>query len=185
MAVDLWGLCRRVVALYMGLLASACAAARITPVGNFGDLDATMTTVALAPQGGLFADLVGFDLAQRGCTIIDTGGTLALLVLMQKSAAELEAPEVMQGLAQRGIQAVLSIDKVAGEDQGPDLARAREQATSPVAELGGIDWQNRWGKRSPVEAAHEIASALAKQLCQSTDAAPSDPSREATENPAP
>lgn len=185
MAVDPGVFCRRMVVLWMGLLAGACAAARITPVGNFGDLNRPITTVALGPKGGLFADLVGFDLAQGGCTIIDTGGTLALLVLMHKSAAELEEPEVMQALAQRGIHAVLTIEMVEGKDHVPDAVQARVQTTSPAAELGGIDWRNRWGRRSAVEAAHEIAGALVKQLCQATDEAQSGPSSEVGENPAP
>jgi hypothetical protein len=175
MAVDLWGFCRRPVALCMAMLASACAAARHTPVGHVEPLDRPITTIALAPQGGLFGDLVGFELAQRGCTVIDTGSTLALLVLMQQSAAALEEPEVMQALARRGIHAVLTIETVEGEDHAPDAVQARVRTTSPVAALGGVDWQNRWGRRSPVMAAYEIAAGLATQLCHSTAEAESGP----------
>jgi hypothetical protein len=179
--LDLGGFCRCLVALWVGVLTSGCAAARLTPVGHLSDLDRPMTTVALAPQGGLFADLVGFELAQRGCTVIDTGGTLALLVLMHKSAAALDAPEVMPALAQRGIDAVLTIETVPGKDHAPEAVQARLRTTSPATELGGVDWRNRWGRRSPIIAAGEIAAALAEHLCKSPAEAPSRPSADAAE----
>jgi hypothetical protein len=185
MIVKSEGFCWRMLVCCVAWVATGCAAARITPVGNLGVIDQPVTTVALAPQGGLFADLVGFELAQRGCKIIDTGGTLVLLLLMHKNEAEMEEPEVMHALAQRDIHAVLTIDKVEGQDHLPDAVQARVQTTSPPAALGGFDWHNRWGRRSPVEAAHEIAAALVNQLCKSTDEAQRRSPSESSENPAP
>jgi hypothetical protein len=185
MIVDVEDFCWRMLVCCVVWVATGCAAARITPVGNWGAIDQPIMTVALAPRGGLFADLVGFDLTQRGCKIIDTGGTLALLLLKHKSEADMEEPEVMLALARRGIHALLTIDKVEGQDHLPDAVQVRVRTTSPPAALGGFDWQNRWGRRSPVEAAHEIAGALVKQLCKSTDEAQSRSHSEATEKPVP
>jgi hypothetical protein len=154
-------------------------------VGDLGAIDQPISTVALAPQGGLFADLVGFNLTQGGCRIIDTGGTLTLLLLIHKNAAEVHEPGVIQALAQHGIHALLTIENVEGQDRSPDAAQARVQRTSPPAMLGGLDWQNRWGRRSSVEAAHEIASALVNPLCKSPDEAQSGSHSEAAEKPVP
>jgi hypothetical protein len=185
MIVDSGGFCWRLLVSCVVWLATGCATVRITPVGDLAAIDLPISTVALAPQGGLFADLVGFDLRQGGCRIIDTGGTLTLLLMMHKSAAEIYEPEVIQALAQHGIQALLTIENVEGQDRSPDAAQARVQTTSPATMLGGLNWQNRWGRRGPVEAAHEIASALVDHLCKSPDEAQSGSHSDARESPAP
>jgi hypothetical protein len=154
---------RLLVVLSLLWLLDGCAAGRVTPVGRFPSIDTPLRTIALAPNAGIFADVIGIELAGRGYTIVDTGATLALLVLMQKSQHELLSPEVMAELKAHGIDAVLVVQKTDGKDGLPQTAQIRLHSTAPVADIGGVDWQNSWIRRGLLESAQEIAAAVTQE----------------------
>jgi hypothetical protein len=148
--------------LCLVLFLSGCSAARLTPVGSWQPLDPALKTIAIAPSGGIFADLIGMELSGQGYTIIDSGSTLALLILTQKSVDDLFSPQVLSILKQRGIDAVLEVQKVDGNDGLPQTVHMRLHGTEGLAEVGGIDWQNSWIRRGTLESAQEIAAALVR-----------------------
>ena len=154
---------RLLVVLSLLWLLDGCAAGRVMPVGRFPSIDPPLKSIALAPSGGIFADVIGIELAGRGYTIVDTGATLALLVLMQKSQHDLLSPEVMGQFKERGIDAVLVVQKTDGKDGLPQTAQIRLHSTAPVADMGGIDWQNSWIRRGTLESAQEIAAAMSQE----------------------
>jgi hypothetical protein len=141
-----------------------CAAGRVIPVGHFQSMDPPLQTIALAPSGGIFADVIGIELAAQGYTIVDTGATLGFLVLMQKTQEDLFTPEVMAKLKERGIDAVLVVQKVDGKDGLPQTAQIRLQGTELLADMGGVDWENSWIRRGMLEAAQEIATAMRQDV---------------------
>jgi hypothetical protein len=150
------------VAVFLVVQLSGCTAGRVIPVGSFRSLEPPLKTIALAPSGAIFADLIGVALSEQGYTIIDSGATLALLVLMQQSADDLLSPQVSGMLKERGVDAVLVVQKVAAEDGLPQIVHVRLYSTDQMAEVGGIDWKNSWSRRSVWEAAQEIATAMAQ-----------------------
>jgi hypothetical protein len=127
-----------------------------------------LTTIALAPNGGIFADLIGAELAAQGYTIIDTGATLALLVFTHMVQDDILDPDLMAMLKGRGIDAVLIVRKVDDTDRLPQTVHMRLHSTATMADVGGVDWQNSWFRRGMLESAQEIAAAM------STDARASD-----------
>jgi hypothetical protein len=135
----------------------------VIAVGRFQSIDPPLQTMALAPSGGIFADVIGIELAAQGYTIVDTGSTLALLVSMQKTQDDLFTPEVMAKLRERGIDAVLVAQKVDGKDGLPQTAQTRLHSTKLLADVGGIDWENRWIRRGVLESAQEIAAAMSQE----------------------
>jgi hypothetical protein len=143
-------------------LLSGCSAARLTPVGTWQPRDTAFKTIAMAPSGGAFADLIGIELAGRGYTIFDSGSTLALLMLLQKGAEDPLSPPILGMLKQRGIDAVLAVQKVDGEDGLPQTVQIRLYSTDRVVNVGGLDWQNSWIRRGTLESAQEIAAALVR-----------------------
>jgi hypothetical protein len=153
---------RPLLVLSLVWLLDACAAGRVTPVGRFQAIDPALKMIALAPSGGIFADVIGIQLSGQGYTIVDTGATAALLVLMQKAQDELFSPEVMSRLKERGIDAVLVVRKVDGEDGLPQTVQIRLHSTEPVADIGGVDWENGWVRRGMLESAQEIATAMSQ-----------------------
>jgi hypothetical protein len=155
-------LVRALLMLCLVLLLNGCAASRVTPVGRFHSIEPPLTRIALAPNGGTFADLLGMELAGQGYTIVDTGSTLALLVFMQKTPDDLLSPQVMAMLKQRGIDAVLVVQKVDGKNGPLQTVHIRLYSTEQVAEIGGIDWENGWIRLGVLEAAEEIATAMGK-----------------------
>ena len=155
-------LVRALPALCLVLLLSGCASGRVTPVGRFQSIAPQLTSIAFAPNGGTFADLIGMALAREGYTIVDTGSTLALLIFMQKTPDDLLSPQVMAMLKQRGIDAVLVVQKVDGKDGLPQTVHMRLHSTEPLAEIGGVDWENGWIRLGVLEAAEEIATAMGK-----------------------
>jgi hypothetical protein len=153
---------RWIVAVFLAAHVSGCTAARVIPVGSFQSIESPPKTIALAPSGAVFADLIGVALAEQGYTIIDSGATLALLMLMQQSADDLLSPQVLSMLKERGVDAVLLVPRVAAEDGLPESVHVRLYSTDEMAEVGGIDWQNSWRRRGVWEAAQEIATAMAQ-----------------------
>jgi hypothetical protein len=151
------------VALSLLWLLDGCAAGRVMSVGRFPAIDPPLKTIALAPNGGIFADVVGIELAGRGYTIVDTGATWALLLLMQQTQEALFSPEVMARLKEHGIDAVLVVQKTDGKDGLPQTVHMRLHSTQSLAEVGGVDWQNSWIRRGVLESAQEIAAAISQE----------------------
>jgi hypothetical protein len=150
----------RLLVLAVVWLLLGCAAHRVVSVGRFPTIDPPLKTIALAPSGGIFADVIGIELSARGYTIADTGTTLALLVMMHKTPDDLFMPEVMAKLKDRGIDAILTVQKTDGEDGLPQTVQIRLYGTEPVADLGGVAWRNGWIRRGVLESAQEIARAM-------------------------
>ena len=155
---------RLLVVLSLLWLFYGCAVSRVMPVGHFPSIDLPLKTIALAPSGGIFADIIGIELAGRGYTIVDTGATLAFLTLMQKNPHDLFSPEIMAKLKQHGIDAVLVVQKTDGKDGLPQTAQLRLHSTAPVADMGGVDWHNSWIRRGTLESAQEIAAAMTLEV---------------------
>ena len=146
------------------LLLNGCAAGWGIPVGRFQPMDPPLKTIALAPNGGIFADLIGIELSEQGYAIVDTGATLALLVFMQRTQADLLSPEIMAMFKGRGIDAVLVVQKVDGTDGLPQTVHMRLYSTTTSAEVGGFEWENSWIRRGVLESAQAIAAATSKGL---------------------
>jgi len=155
-------LARAFLVLCSVLFLSGCASGRVTPVGRLQSIAPQLTRIALAPNGGTFADLIGMVLAEQGYRIVDTGATLGLLVLMQKTPHDLLSPQVMTMLKQRGIDAVLVVQRVDGKDGLPQTVHMRLHSTEQMAEMGGVDWKNGWIRLGVLEAAEDIAAAMGK-----------------------
>lgn len=155
--------CRvQILMLLLVLLLNGCLTSRAIPVGRFQSIDPPLKSFALAPNGGIFADFIGIALSGQGYTIVDTGATLALLVLMQRPQADLLSPEVMAQLEARGMDAVLVVQKADGEDGLPQTVQVRLHSTAQKADVGGVDWKNGWIRRGMLESTQEIAAALCK-----------------------
>lgn len=159
----------RLLALLLLLQGSGCTAGRVLAVGNFQALDPPPKTIALAPQGGVFADLIGMALAEEGYGIIDTGATAALLVLLQTSADDLLSPQSLGIFKERGIDAVLVTRKVDGKDGLPQTVHIYLYRTDRTVEVGGIEWQNSWVRRGSLEAAQEIVAAIVRHSKSSSE----------------
>ena len=154
---------RLLVGLSLVWLLNGCATGRVVAVGLFPSIDPPLKTIALAPNGGIFADVLGIQLAGQGYTIVDTGGTLALLVLMQKTPESLFSREVMARFKEHGIDAVLVAQKTDGNDGLPQTVQIRLHRTESVVDMGGVDWQNSWIRRGLLESAQEIAAAMSQE----------------------
>ena len=129
----------------------------------------------MAPGGGLLADAVAVELANRGFTVIDPATTSNLLIRLNVTEIEVAQPEGLAKLNTQGIDAYLVVRAAGGSDGRPESASARMNSTQTGQVLAGVTWQNGWGGRagSPAdrvmrknlsEAANEIASALAQRV---------------------
>jgi len=148
--------------LALAMQVSGCTAGRIVPVGTLRSVAPPLKAVALAPDGGVFADLIGMTLEEHGFIIIDTGATAALLVLTQRRATDLLQAQGFEMLRGRGVDAILVVDRVNARDGLPQTVRIRLHSTETKDEIGGVDWENSWIRRGVLEAAQEIAQAIAE-----------------------
>jgi hypothetical protein len=149
-----------VLTLALVWLLNGCASSRAISGGQLPSIQPALTTIALAPSGGIFADLIGIALAAKGYTIMDTGATLALLVLRHMPEADILDPAVMVMLKARGVDAILVAQKADGTDGLPQTVRVRLYSTASMTEIGGVDWENGWFRRGVLESAQEVAAAL-------------------------
>lgn len=159
--------------LTLALLLSltACLSWRVTLVSGPAPRDGPLDTIALAPAHERFTDLIGFALAEGGYTIIDTGMTLALLVLLQVRQEKILTPQVMAAFQQRGIDAVLTVNRVEHADHLPEQATAHLYSTRHGQMLCQVEWHAGWRHAGSVEATREIASMIVKCLERPSDSA--------------
>lgn len=167
---------RNIVAALCALIVLAgCGTSKISMAPVAGTAKHQVKTVAFMPGGGLLADAVGVELANRGMTVIDSASTSSLMVRLNLNEVEITRPEGLAKLAQQGIDAVLIVRAGAGEDRRPESASARMNSTTTGQMLAGVTWQNGWGgapgspadrtmRKGTSEAATEIAQALISRV---------------------
>ena len=85
---------------------------RVMPVGHFPSIDPPFKTIALAPSGGIFADVIGIELAgtglhdrryRRHAGLVDADA--------KKPGMICSAQRIMAKLKEHGIDAVLVVQK--------------------------------------------------------------------------
>jgi hypothetical protein len=167
----------RVISLFLAYSLVACAGSRISTVslGDGRKVDHPVKTIAMAPSGGLFADAIAVELANRGFHVIDTAQTSQLLVRLNLNEVEVTQPQNLARLRDGGIDAYLSARAAAGYDGRPQSASVRVNSTYNGTIIAGLSWQNGWGgmagsmadrtmRKDLVQAAIEIAEELTKRL---------------------
>ena len=148
-----------------------CASSGVSMMPVTGKVSHPVKAIALTPDGGLLADLVGVLLSNRGFIVIDSASTSKLMVRLNLNEVEIARPEGLAKLKDQGIDAFLTVRSVAEYDQQPQSASAIVNSTHTGQVIAGISWQNDWGRQAGsianrtmrkglVEAAAEIAEAL-------------------------
>jgi hypothetical protein len=133
--------------------------------------------IAFAPGGGVLADAIGVELANRGFTVIDSSSTSNLMMRLNLDEIEIATPQGLNKLRERGVDAVLVVRSAGGKDDNPQSASARMNSTQNGQVLAGVTWQNGFGgqagsvadrvmRKGLTEAAAEIANALAQRVRQ-------------------
>ncbi|MCX7361242.1 MAG: hypothetical protein NTV97_05110 [Alphaproteobacteria bacterium] len=169
-----------VVAISFALLLSGCGGTKIStlPATPAETLSSPVRVIALAPNGGLLADAVGVELANRGYTVVDAADTSSMMVRFNMNEVEVQRPENLRKFRGQGIDAFLNVRASgAAYDGQPQGASARVVSTETGKLLAGVTWQNAWGgqmgsiadrtmRKGLNEAATEIANALAASLAR-------------------
>ena len=156
------------------LLLAGCAGSRVSRMHVDAPIH-SVSTIALAPSGGLLADAIGVELFNRGITVIDTHATSQMLVRLNLSEVEIMRPQHLSSLRDEKIDAYLSARSAAGMDGRPQSASVRLNSTHTGQILAGVTWQNGWGgmhgsiadrlmRKDLNQAAQDIARELMKQL---------------------
>ncbi len=157
------------------MLLTSCGGSKIStvPVASAGGQN--IHSIALAPNGGLLADAVGVELANRGYEIIDSASTSSMMVRLNMNEVEVQRPENLAKLKAQGIDAFLSVRASGAYDGQPQGASARVVSTATGRLIAGVTWQNAWGgqagsiadrtmRKGLNEASVEIANALAAAM---------------------
>ena len=163
------------LAVFLTALLGGCASSKLSSMPVASQAKHAVKVIAFAPGGGLLADAVGVELANRGFTVIDSSSTSSMLVRLNLNEVEITRPEGLSKLKEQGIDAFLTVRSGGGYDQQPQSASARMNSTHTGQVLAGVTWQNGFGGQagSPVdrlmrkglsEAATEIAVALTDRV---------------------
>jgi hypothetical protein len=113
------------------LMLSACSGSRVSQtIRPSGPVSHPLRSIALAPSGGILADAIGVELANRGYVIVDTQQTSALMVRFNAtSELELLTPQSLGGFREQGIDAVLVVKAAFSRDDLPQSASVRLNST--------------------------------------------------------
>jgi len=166
---------RFALALASAILLAGCASSKVSSVSTTNQTKHSVKVIAFAPGGGLLADAVGVELANRGFTIIDSTTTSSMMVRLNLNEIEIARPEGLAKFKEQGIDAVLVVRAGGGYDQQPQSASARMNSTSTGQVIAGVTWQNGFGgaagspadrlmRKGLHEAAVEISNALAERV---------------------
>lgn len=161
------------------LLSTACAGASVSSPTSLRPLPEPVSSIALAPSGGVMADAIGNELFNQGFQVIDTQETSNFLVRLNLSELEVLQPKSLSLLREQGITAFLQVRGGAGYDGRPQSVTVRVVSTRTGELIGGANWQNGKGgmqgsmadnimRADVVEAAKKIGDALAPQLRRAT-----------------
>jgi hypothetical protein len=154
---------------------AACGGTKISALPVAKSNAMAIHSIALAPTGGLLADAVGIELANRGYNIVDSATVTSMMVRLNMNELEVQRPESLAKLKAQGIDAFLSVKSSGANDGQPQGASARVTSTDGGRLIAGVTWQNAWGgrvgsiadrtmRKGLNEAAVEIADALIKSL---------------------
>ena len=166
---------RSLLAALSVTLLSACASSKVSTNSTPNQIKALVKVIAFAPGGGLLADAVGVELANRGFTIIDSATTSTMMIRLNLNEIEIARPEGLAKFKTQGIDAMLIVRAGGGYDQQPQSASARMTNTSTGQIIAGVTWQNGFGgaagspadrimRKGLNEAAIEIANALSERI---------------------
>lgn len=155
------------------MLLCACGGSKVTKVGS--PSSEPIKVIALDQGGGLFADAVGIQLANKGYVVLDTATTARLVMRLNLNEIEVNTPQGLGKMAEEGVDAYLVVKGAAGHDGQPESASARVSSTRSGRILAGVTWQNGWGgqagsmadrtmRKGVNEAAEEIAGALGEAI---------------------
>jgi hypothetical protein len=168
---------RRLIITSLAILPflGACASSKISSAPVANQAKHNVRSIAFMPGGGLLADAVGVELANRGLTVIDSASTSSMMIRLNLNEIEITRPEGLAKFKEQGIDAVLVVRGGGGYDQLPQSATARMNSTHNGQVLAGVTWQNGFGgmagspadrvmRRGLSDAANEIASALMERI---------------------
>lgn len=161
------------VSALLSLFLIACASSKITSLPASGRPAHAVKSIAVEPEGKLLADAVAVELGGRGFTIIDHATTSRLMARLNLNEIDFTRREGLAKLRAEGIDALLSVRAMGGYDNQPENATATFTSTHTGNLITAITWQNAragqagsWADRNArkglIEAASEIADALAK-----------------------
>jgi hypothetical protein len=144
----------------------ACGSARLRVPEALPPLPHTVDTIALAPNGGVFADQIGLELFSQGFQIVGTNATTNTMVRSGIVELELFEPRSLRILRERGIDAVLLAQTTYSRITGmPETAAVRVQSTVDGTVLAGATWfDTRDRALMNADAGKRIGKALAEML---------------------
>jgi hypothetical protein len=161
--------------LLLVMLLSGCASSKLSSIPVSDQGVRTVNAIAFMPGGGLVADAVGVELANRGFTIIDSATVSSMMVRLNLNEVEIIKPEGLAKLKDQGIDAVLSVRAAGSYDSQPQSVSARMNSTLNGKVIAGVTWQNGYGcapgspcdrmwRKGLTDVASEIADALAQRV---------------------
>jgi hypothetical protein len=155
------------------LALGACSFARVSATGSGSPV--AVKTIAMMPGGGLMADAVAVELANKGFTILDPASTTSLITRVNAKEIETGHPESLSKIRAQGVDAILQVRAAVSSDGEPQSASARMTSTHNSMLIAGVTWQNarageegsiadRTVKKGLSDAAAQIANELASRL---------------------
>jgi len=152
-----------------------CASSQVSQTSQRPYAGPKPSSIALSPGGGVLGEAIGLELFNRGYTVVDPDETARMVGRSDLSEFEISQAAGLSALRDKGIDALLVVKSVAGNDGRPQSATARLTATNDGQIISAVTWQNGWGgaegspadrtmRKDVAEAAREIVNALSSHL---------------------
>lgn len=163
-------LARFFCAISVAYMLAACGSASVSMAPAVVQSGHPVKVIAFASGGGVLADAVAVELANRGFTVVDPGSTSGLIARMGLTEFEVSMPIGLARLKEQGIDAYLTIRSAGGSEGSPASASARITSTHNGQVLGGLTWQNGWGGQEGSPADRVMRSGLTQAASQIAEA---------------
>jgi hypothetical protein len=163
---------RTMVFVTIALGISGCSFSRVNSSGSGSVIP--VKVIAVMP-GGLIADAVAVELANKGFTIVDASATTNRVRRENTRETEIIEPESIAQLRSRGVDAIVQVRSTTDRRANLVSATARMTSAHNSALLAAVSWQNanagevgsiadRTVKKGVSDAAADIANELVARV---------------------
>ena len=115
-----------------------CSGSKVTLLSSARPRTTPISTIALAPSGGVLADGIGLSLLNYDVTVFDTQQTSNLMIRYNLNEVEVMEPQGLAVIAAQGVDAILVVRSVAGYDDKPQSASVRLIHTTDGRLVGSV-----------------------------------------------
>ena len=164
-----------ILILSLILTAAGCAGARLTEMIQTPYSGPPVRSIAIDPRCGVMGEEIAMHLNRGNLRVFDSDQTIQIARRVGIDEYHINSPEGLEGLRNKGVDALLIVKTMIGWDGKPQIVTARLINTHTSEVITSLSWENGWGgefgsvadrtmRKSVPEAARQISVSLLNRI---------------------